>query len=148
MVWMAAVHAPAPVRAIQRDLPPGEGRETVITICGDCHGPEMVGSQRRSKIEWETLIEDMSARNAVATDGEKKIILAYALHTFGRVNINTATAEDVTQIVQLKAAEASAIVDYRQKSGEFKTLDDLRKVPGLDFARIQERKDRIGFTGP
>jgi competence protein ComEA len=148
IAWVAAVHAPTSVRAVQRDLPPGEGRETVITICGDCHGPEMVGSQRRSKIEWETLIEDMASRNAVATDEEKKIILAYALQTFGRVNINTATAEDVTQIVQLTAAEAAAIVDYRQKSGEYKTLDDLRKVPGLDFARIQERKDRIGFTGP
>ena len=148
VVWMVAAHAPAPVAAIQRALPPGEGRETVITICGDCHGPELVGSQRRSKVEWETMIEDMAARNAVATDEEKKVILTYTLHNFGRVNINTATAEDVAQIVQLKPAEAAAIVDYRQKSGEFKTLDDLRKVPGVDFTGIQERKDRIGFTGP
>jgi competence protein ComEA len=147
-MWIAAGHAPTPVQAIQRALPPGEGRETVITICGDCHGPEVVGSQRRTRVEWETLIEDMAARNAVATDEEKTIILTYTLHNFGRVNINIATAEDVAQIVQLKPAEASAILDYRQKSGEFKTLDDLRNVPGLDFARIQERKDRIGFTGP
>ena len=147
-VWVANIPGGASAGGVQNSLPQGEGRDTVITICGDCHGPEVVASQRRTRVEWETLIEDMAARNGVAGDDEKKVILAYTLAHFGRVNINTAAADDIVQVVQLKPTEASAIVDYRQKSGEFKTLEDLRKVPGLDFSRIQERKDRIGFTGP
>lgn len=129
-------------------LPPGEGRETVVTICGDCHGPELVASQRRSRVEWETLVEDMASRNGAASDDQKKVIVTYATHNFGKVNINIALAEDVVDIVQLPAEQATAIVEYRKTSGEFKTLDDLRKVPGVDFAKIQERKDRIGFAGP
>ena len=54
---------------------------------------------------------------------------------------------DELRIVQLTKDEADAIVDFRTKQGEFRTLEDLRKVPGLDFARIQERKDHIGFSG-
>jgi competence protein ComEA len=148
VIWVAAAYVPASAITVAQALPQGEGRETVEMICGDCHGPEVVGSQRRTKVEFETLIEDMASRSGAASDEQKKIILGYVLRHFGRVNVNIGTAEDIVQIVQLTAAEAAAIVAYREKSGEFKTLDDLRKVPSLDFARIQERKDRIGFTGP
>jgi competence protein ComEA len=147
--WTLAVNPTfVSARSPQGQLPPGEGRDTVVMICGDCHGPEMVGSQRRSRVEWETLVEDMASRNGAASDEQKKVIVTYAIHNFGKVNINIATAEDVVEIVQLPAAQATAIVEYRKKSGEFKTLDDLRKVPDVDFAKIQERKDRIGFAGP
>ena len=149
-LWALAVHTTVVSARAQKpgELPPGEGRETVVAICGDCHGPEMVASQRRSRVEWETLVEDMASRNGVASDDQKKVIATYAIHNFGKVNINIATADEVVDIVQLPAAQATAIVEYRTKSGEFKTLDDLRKVPGVDFAKIQERKDRIGFVGP
>jgi competence protein ComEA len=149
-LWALAVHTTFVSARSQKpgELPPGEGRETVVAICGDCHGPELVASQRRTRVEWETLVEDMASRNGVASDDEKKIIVAYAIHNLGKVNINIATADEVVDVVQLPAAQATAIVEYRQKSGEFKALDDLRKVPGVDFAKIQERKDRIGFAGP
>jgi competence protein ComEA len=147
VVALAATSASAPAQ-VRGDLPPGQGRETVVTICGDCHGAELIAAQRRSRVEWETLVEDMAARNGVASEDEKKVIVAYAVKNFAKVNINIATADEIGAVVELPAAQAAAIVEYRQKSGEFKTLDDLRKVPGVDFAKIQERKDRIGFTGP
>ena len=69
LVWLTAARGALSAQGGRADdLPAGEGRETAIRICGDCHG----------------------------------------VHT----------------------------------------LDDLRKVPALDFARIQERMDRIGFSGP
>jgi competence protein ComEA len=148
LIWTAVTHVSTSATAAQNELPADEGRNTVITICGDCHGPEYVANQRRSRVEWEMLVEDMANRNGVATEDDRKVIVGYALRNFGKVNINTAPADDITLIVQLPAGQSTAIVDYRQKSGEFKTLEDLRKVPGIDFAKIQERKDRIGFSGP
>jgi competence protein ComEA len=149
LVWTAAARSTL-IAGPQKpgELPAGEGRDTVVTICGDCHDAQQMANSRRTRVEWQTLIEDMAARNNVASDEEKKIVLGYALRNFGKVNINSATADDIVAIVELPAAQATAIVDYRQKSGEFKTLDDLRQVPGIDFAKLQERKDRIGFTGP
>lgn len=150
LVWVVVAHsstvwAGAPQRG---GLPPGEGRDTAVRICGDCHEAEQMANAYRTRVEWETLIEDMANRNGAASEEEKKTILGYAVKNFGKVNVNTAVADDIAQIVEIPAAQATAIVDYRQKSGEFKSLDDLRKVPGVDFAKIQERKDRIGFTGP
>ena len=39
------------------------------------------------------------------------------------------------------ASEAAAVIQYREKHGRFKTLDDLKKVPGLDFKKIDSRRD-------
>lgn len=149
LLWVVAAHASISAGTQRRGgLPPGEGRDIVVRVCGDCHDAEQTGNSYRSRIEWEMLIDDMMNRGGNATDDEKKTIVGYVLRNFGKVNINTAAADDITQIIDLPQAQAAAIVDYRQKSGEFKTLDDLHKVPGIDFAKIQERKDRIGFAGP
>jgi competence protein ComEA len=150
LVWVVAAHTSTiSVRAQRRGgLPAGEGRETVVRVCGDCHEAEQMANSYRSRVEWEMLIEDMINRGGNATDEDKKMVVAYALRNFGKVNVNTAAPEDIAQIVDLPAAQAAAIVDYRQKSGEFKTLEDLHKVPDVDFGKIQERKDRIGFSGP
>jgi competence protein ComEA len=150
LTWVVAAHTAPIVAGQQRrgGLPPGDGRDTVVMVCGDCHEAEQMANSYRTRVEWETLVEDMANRNGAASDEQKKIVVTYAIHNFGKVNINIATSDDIVQIVQLAPADASAIVSYREKSGEFKTIDDLKKVPGLDFAKIQERKDRIGFTGP
>jgi competence protein ComEA len=41
--------------------------------------------------------------------------------------------------------EAAAIVAYREKNGSFKALEDLKKVPDLDYAKVEAKKDRIQF---
>jgi competence protein ComEA len=48
-----------------------------------------------------------------------------------KVNINTATAKDLMKVKGLNAAKARAIVAYRKKNGDFKTLDDLTNVKGF-----------------
>jgi len=41
--------------------------------------------------------------------------------------------------------EAEAIVKYRTDKGPFKTLEDLKKVPDLDFKKVEAQKDRLVF---
>ena len=148
LTWLAALHGAVPARQGRAgDLPDGEGRETVIRICGDCHGVEKISSPRRSRAEWQELVEEMAARNGVATADEIHTIVRYVVVNFGRVNVNRASEADLMEIVQLTASEASANVEFRTREGDYRTLDDLRRVPGLDFAKIQERKDRMGFSG-
>ncbi len=36
-------------------------------------------------------------------------------------------------------------MSYREANGNFKTLDDLKKVPGLDAVKIESKKDRLEF---
>jgi competence protein ComEA len=37
------------------------------------------------------------------------------------------------------------IVEYREKNGPFKSIDALKKVPGVDAAKIEAKKDRLAF---
>ena len=59
------------------------------------------------------------------------------------VNVNTAPQIDLELVAGLLRREAAAVVQYREKNGPFKTLDDMKKVPGLDFTKIDGKRDFI-----
>jgi competence protein ComEA len=60
------------------------------------------------------------------------------------VNVNKA-GELELESLSLTRAEAEAVVQYRTDKGAFKTLDDLKNVPGLDYKKIEAKKSRIVF---
>jgi competence protein ComEA len=149
LMWVAALcGTPLAQAGPGAQLPEAEGRETVIAVCSDCHDVDVVAAQRRSRVEWQEIVQEMAGRSGTASDEDVQAIVRYVVASFGRVNVNRAAERDLVDIVELSASEASAIVEFRMREGEFGSLEDLRKVPGLDFARVQERKDRIVFTGP
>jgi len=47
------------------------------------------------------------------------------------VNINTATQEQLETLPGLGAKVAQRIIDYRQKNGNFKKVEDLMNVKGI-----------------
>jgi competence protein ComEA len=58
----------------------------------------------------------------------------------GKVNINTATAQQLTVLPGVGEKLAARIVDYRQKTGGFKNVSELMNVQGIgekNLARIQ-----------
>ena len=51
--------------------------------------------------------------------------------TTTKVNINTATAKDLMKVKGINASKARAIVAYRKKHGDFKTINDITQVKGF-----------------
>jgi competence protein ComEA len=49
----------------------------------------------------------------------------------GKVNINTATAEQLTAVPGIGDKLAARIVEYRQKNGSFKKIEELMNVKGI-----------------
>ncbi len=47
------------------------------------------------------------------------------------VNLNTATVSELTTIKGIGNVKAQAIIDYREKNGPFRTVDDLKNVSGI-----------------
>ncbi|MDI5829378.1 helix-hairpin-helix domain-containing protein, partial [Salmonella enterica subsp. enterica serovar Kentucky] len=55
-----------------------------------------------------------------------------------RVSINTASAEDLARVMNgVGLKKAQAIVSYREEYGPFKTVDDLKQVPGMGSALVE-----------
>lgn len=55
-----------------------------------------------------------------------------------RVSINTASAEDLARAMNgVGLKKAQAIVSYREEYGPFKTIDDLKQVPGMGSALVE-----------
>ncbi|PYQ99940.1 MAG: competence protein ComEA [Acidobacteria bacterium] len=87
----------------------------------------------------------MARFGAEANDQEFEQILTYLAKHFSPIKINKATAKDLEATLDVPAKVAEAIVAYRLEKGEFKTVDELKKVPGLDSVTIETRKARVVF---
>jgi competence ComEA-like helix-hairpin-helix protein len=135
-----------------QDLPPGEGRETLMRVCTACHDIEAVPRLRYSREGWASLVSSMKDMGADATDAELAQIVNYLAKNFGKVqeaakktNINYATTKEIEAGLGLTAKESELIVGYRTKNGNFKDVDSVLKVEGVDAAKIQSAKDKIEF---
>lgn len=62
-----------------------------------------------------------------------------------KININTATAEQLVEIPGLGAFKAQMIIRYREKNGNYSSAEDLEKVPGINKAIIDKIREKITF---
>ncbi len=61
----------------------------------------------------------------------------------GRVNLNTATAEELMSLPGIGQAKADSIISYRESSGGFQAIEDLMKIEGIKEGVFSKIKDRI-----
>ncbi len=61
----------------------------------------------------------------------------------GKVNINTATAEELETLPGVGAVTAQNIIDYRAAHGPFKSIEGIQQVTGIGAATYQKLKDLI-----
>jgi competence ComEA-like helix-hairpin-helix protein len=98
--------------------------------------------------QWELKVIEMLQEEPDVTREERAVIIEYLAANFrpgGKIYINKADAKDLESALEISAAEAEAIVRYRRSQGDFKTFEDLKKVPAFDSARVETRKDRLVF---
>jgi competence protein ComEA len=150
-VAAACLAIPRPASA-QAGLPDGPGKDQLVKICGLCHEPQRAASIRLTRDGWEATIGDMIARGAKGTDEDFQAILDYLAKNFlgeaaRPLNINTASSVELESVLLLLRKEAAAVIAYREKNGFFKSVDELKKVPGLDAKKIDAQKDRLYFGG-
>jgi len=60
-----------------------------------------------------------------------------------KININTATLEELKTLPRVGDAIAQRIIDYREKNGPFRDIKDIKNVSGIGDKMFENLKDKI-----
>jgi competence protein ComEA len=131
-------------------LPDGPGKLETGRICSQCHELSRSISLRQDRAGWQATTDKMVTLGAKGTGEEFQLVVDYLAKNFPadtvpKINVNTAKAIEFEAGLTLKRSQALAIIEYRTKNGNFKSIEDLEKVPGIDVAKIEAKKDRLAF---
>lgn len=138
------------VVASAQQAPDVSARAQMEKMCKGCHEVARAISPRQDRAAWNQTMAKMTAYGMKSTPKEYALVLDYLTTTFPpeeipRINVNTAKAIQLESGLSLLRSQAKAMIEWRDKNGSFKSLEDLKKVPGIDPEKLEARKDRITF---
>ncbi len=124
-------------------LPPGDGRELVLSTCTSCHNLKVVVHARMSRADWAKSVNDMIQRGAPVFPEEIEPLTTYLSKAFGTgvpklVNVNTASREELEKLPNLKPEIVTGILEARAKAGPFKNSEELRRALGMEKADFEK----------
>src|SRR5688500_11073117 len=148
VVLVGGSGTPGALRAAQNVLPDAPGRDITVKLCAGCHAAETAASVRHTPEGWRDVIAKMVAAGAEGTEQELDTVFQYLSTQFPveaqkALNLNTATAIELESVAGLLRKEAAVLIAYREKNGPCKKLEDLKKIAGLDYKKIDARKERL-----
>lgn len=131
-------------------MPDGPGKAETQKFCSTCHELDKSLSLKQDRTGWHRTVEKMVSFGMKASEAEINLVtdylfLSYPADDVPRINVNKAGAIEFESILSLRRSQAAAVIQYREKNGKFKSIEDLKKVPGIDAARIEAKKDRLIF---
>jgi len=113
-------------------------------ICGSCHSVSLVDGLR-TEDEWREEVDQMIKIGARGTEQQFARVMRVLARTLTIVSVNSADARQIALVLDVSDAVAENVVKRRQSVGKYKTLADLKEVPGMDLQKLEARKDRIIF---
>ena len=119
--------------------------ELFIQTCNRCHDAARITALRRTKTEWEEVINKMIERGATGSEDDFMAVFGYLRRHYGKVYINSATSEEITTTLGLTNKDADAVVAFRKANGNFQDFDAIKKVPEINVRTLEEHKDAVAF---
>lgn len=74
-------------------------------------------------------------------------LLSFTVSAIAAVNLNTASQAELEALSGIGPAKAKAIIDYRQKNGGFKSVDELEKVQGIGPGIVKKLRPDVSLSG-
>ena len=132
------------------EFPQGTGRDATLRLCSQCHSANIILANGQSREGWEETITKMVRLGARGNDEDFSDIADYLttnfpLSTVKKIFVNKATDQEIATTLGIPLDQAKAIVDFRDKTKGFNNLDDMKKVPGVDAAKLDANKDKLIF---
>ena len=129
-------------------LPDAPGKAVLVRMCTTCHGTDVIVDPPRTVRVWVDTVLLMKDFGAEGSDDDWRAVTDYLIVHLAHLQVNKATAGEIGQVFGVSEKIAEGVVAYRDAQGGFKTIDDLKKAPGLDAAQIDALKGRLIFGDP
>jgi len=132
------------------ELPEGEGKKIIQQQCAGCHPGNALAGYQKTREDWDAIVARMGQRTT-ATRDELTALTDYLATNFPKVddptkvNMNKADAKEMSARLGLSAAEADAIIKYRDRRGNFRAWGDLLVIYGVDGTKIESLQDKMSF---
>src|SRR6266852_5709011 len=126
-------------------LPEGPGKAETQKLCTQCHELERSIAPRQNREAWQQTMNKMIVLGARGTEEEFRIVIDYLAKNYPgeevpKLDVNKAPAMQFESRLSLTRSQAAAVIEYRTRNGNFKSIEDLKKVPGVDAAKIEAKK--------
>jgi len=136
--------------ASAQNLPDGPGKEETTRVCKGCHELARSVSLKQDREGWAATMRKMIALGAKGSEKDFNAVFEYLVRNYPAdavvpLNVNEATQVELESRLSLRRSQAAAVVRYRNENGPFKSIDDLKKVPGIDANAIEARKSSLVF---
>lgn len=92
------------------------------------------------------LVAALTAATSAAQDTTRRTSAASSASASAPVNLNTATAAQLETLPGIGKATAERILEYRQKNGSFKKVEDLMNVRGVGEKSFLKLKPLVTVT--
>ena len=117
---------------LTRLYPYGDGKVPSADVCNIARGNTFQRGATGSNEEFYDVVDYLSTNFSPSSPSIK-------------INVNKASAKDLETALRLPEKQATAIIQQRQDKGDFKSLEELQKVPGIDAKKIEANKKRLSF---
>jgi len=112
----------------------------VIFVAGLLSGGMVVAQDKSGTLPGTS---GMAPAKAAPAADKMSTAAGKAATVTGPVDLNTADEATLKSLKGIGLVKAKAIVDYRQTNGPFKSVDDLKKVPGIGAKLLAQLKGKV-----
>ena len=106
-----------------------------------------IAGTHRTRQDWEEVLEWMIDEGAVMSDDEFERVFGYLSVRYGRVDINTAPADEIRHVLELTEGQANRVVAARTQGRRYETLEAVADAAGVPEAFFEARRAQVDFGG-
>ncbi|MEQ1411886.1 ComEA family DNA-binding protein [Acinetobacter indicus] len=96
-------------------------------------------------LQWKAEQEAIDARLSSSASTKTSQPRSASAGSSEKINLNMATAAQLQQLSGVGQKKAEAIIEYRNRYGKFKRIEDLQLVKGIGPALLAKNRHRLGI---